>query len=94
MIELRFLKELVLVNKASESKEFDICHYCFLDKGFKLQPNVCNGFHDVLMMSINLIDIIWNTDGVDYLCIINWISTSDAVNVLQNTDLTKKKEEL
>ena len=57
MIELRFLKELVLVSKASESKEFDICHYCFLDKDFKLQPNVCNGFHDVLMMSSILLTL-------------------------------------
>ena len=64
----------------------------FLDKGFKLQSNVCNGFHNVLMMSINLIYIIWNTDGVDYRCIINGISTSE--NVLQNTDLIKKREEL
>ena len=32
------------VNKTSESKDCDICHYWyFLDKGFKFQPNVCNG---------------------------------------------------
>ena len=29
----------------------------FLDKGFKFQPNVCNGCHDLLMMSMNLSDI-------------------------------------
>ena len=29
-------------NKASASKECDICHYCyFLNKGFKFQTNVC-----------------------------------------------------
>ena len=43
------------VNKTSESKECDICHYWyFLDKGFNFQPHVCNGCHDVLMMSMNL----------------------------------------
>ena len=46
------------INKTSASKERNFCHYChFLDRGFKFQPCVCNGFHDVLMMSINLIDI-------------------------------------
>ena len=30
------------VNKTSESKEWNMCHYwCLLDKGFKFQPNVC-----------------------------------------------------
>ena len=29
----------------------------FLNKGFKLQPNVCNRCHDLLMMSLNLSDI-------------------------------------
>ena len=33
------------VNKTSESKECDICHYWyFLNKGFNFEPNVCNGF--------------------------------------------------
>ena len=36
------------VNKTSKSKECDICHYMyFSDKGFKFQPNVCNGCHDL-----------------------------------------------
>ena len=31
------------VNKTNESKECDICHcWCFLNKGFKFKPNVCN----------------------------------------------------
>ena len=46
------------VNKTSESKECDICHYWyFLNKNFKFQPNVCNRCHDLLMMSMNLSDI-------------------------------------
>ena len=39
------------VNKTDVSKECNICHYLyFLTKGFKFQPNVCNGYHDMLMM--------------------------------------------
>ena len=30
------------VDKTSESKECDICHYYVLNKGFTFQPNVCN----------------------------------------------------
>ena len=46
------------VNKTNESKECNIYHYWyFLKKGFKFQPNVCNRFHDLLMMSMKLSDI-------------------------------------
>ena len=45
-----------------ESKEFDICHYWyFLNKGFKLQPHVCNKCHDVLMMSMTLLILLFQT---------------------------------
>ena len=47
------------VNKTSTSKECDICHYWhFLNYSFKVQPNICNRCHDLLMMSVNLIDIV------------------------------------
>ena len=46
------------VNKTSEPKEWNICHYWyFLDEGIKFQPGVCHGCHDVLLMSINLSNI-------------------------------------
>ena len=64
------------------------CHYCyFLDKGFKFQPDVCNGCHDVLIMYINLSNIaILSIEVADYCCVINGISKIDAVNVLQNAN--------
>ena len=69
------------INKTCESKEFDICHYCyFLDKGFEFQPDVCNGCQDVLLMSMNLCDIaILNLHFSDYCCIIKEISTSEVM---------------
>ena len=46
------------VNKTSASKECDICHcWYFLNYSFKIQPNVCNRYHDLLMMSMNLSNI-------------------------------------
>ena len=58
---------------------------------FKFQPNVCNGCHDLLMMPMNLSDIaILNIKGSDYRCIISGISKSEAVKLVQNTDLAEK----
>ena len=49
------VSEGIDVNKASASKECDICHYWyFLNYSFKFQPNVCDRCHDLLMMSMNL----------------------------------------
>ena len=43
-------------------------------------------------MSINLNDIaILNICSVDYPCIINGIEKSEAINLLQNADFTKKR---
>ena len=69
------------VNKTSESKECNICHYWyFLEKGFKSQPNFCNRRHDLLIISINLID---------YRCTISRISKNEAINLMQNAVLTE-----
>ena len=80
------------VNKASASKECDVCHYWyFLNFSFKFQPNVCNRCHHLLMMSMNLSDIaILNIKGSDYCCIISLISKNGTVNLMQNVDLTEK----
>ena len=86
------VSERIDANKTSESKECEICHYWyFLDKGFKFQPDVCNGCNDVLMISMNLSDIaILNIHRVDYRCIVSAISKKEAVNLEQNVDLTEK----
>ena len=80
------------VNKTSASKESVFSHYWyFLDKGFKLQLNFCKRCHDVLMMMINLTGItVLHTNGIDYCCIINRISKTEVVSLLQNADLTEK----
>ena len=81
------ITEGIHLNKTSVSKECNICHYWyFLDKAFKFQPYVCNGCHDVLMISMNLMNI----NGVDYRCIITRISKGKAVILLQKVDLNKK----
>ena len=45
------------------------------------------------MMSINLSDIaILNIKGSDCHCIISLISKNEAINLMQNVDLTQKTE--
>ena len=80
------------VNKISQSKECNICHYWyFLDKGFKFQPDVCDRCHDVLMMSMNLSYIgILNIHSADCRCIIRGIMKSEAIKEMQNINLSEK----
>ena len=82
------------VNKTSESKECDICHYWyFLNKGLKFQPDVCNGSHDLLMISMSLSDnALLKIEGAENRCIIIGINKSEATNAMQNINLTKKVE--
>ena len=90
LIELTFLKELMLV--ISASKDCNICHYWyFLNKGFKFRTNVCNKYHDLLMMSMNLNNIaILNIKDFDFCYIISGISKNEAITLIQNADLTEK----
>ena len=58
------------------NKTINTCHYWyFLNKGFIFQPNVCNRYNNLLMMSLNISDIVVsNIKGAVYCCIISGIS--------------------
>ena len=88
------VSEGIDLDKTSVSKESVVCHYYyFLNLRLKFQSNVCNRCHGLLMMSVNVSDIaILNIKSSDYLCIINIISKNETINLMQNTDLTKKVE--
>ena len=90
------VSELIDIYETSASKRCDICHcWYFLDKGFKFQLYVCSGCHDVLMMCMDLSDIaILNIQGTDYRCIICRIRKSEPINLMQNIDLTDKKQSI
>ena len=62
-----------------------ICHYWFFNHGFKLQDSVRNGCHVFTMLSVNISDItIITIKNVDYRCIINNSSKSEAISLLEN----------
>ena len=88
------VSEEIDVNKTSASKECDICHYCyFLNYSFKFEPNAFNRYHSLLMIFMNLSEItILNNKDSDYFCIISVISKTEAINLLQTDDLSKKVE--
>ena len=76
------------VNKTSKSKK---CDWYFLHKDFNFQTHVYNGYHNLLMISMNISDIaILNIKSADYCCIISRISNSESKNLMQNIDLTEK----
>ena len=54
MIESIFLQELILIRQANQKSAMFVTIGIFLNKEFKFQPNVCNGYHDLVMMPINL----------------------------------------
>ena len=90
MIELKFLKVLILIRQVHQKGEIFVT-IGILQKKVSYFNLVFNDCHHVLMMSINLNDIvILNIKGADYCCIINRISKSEVVNLLQNTDLSEK----
>ena len=86
------ISERININKTSASKECDICNcWYFLKKRFKFQAYVCYRSHDLLMISMNLSNTyILNIKNTNYQCIISGISKGEAINLLQNIDLTEK----
>ena len=54
------------------------------------QPDVCTGCHDVLKSPKLSNNATLNIHHVDYLCIINRIAKSEAMGLLQNSNLNVK----
>ena len=69
-----------------------ICYYWyFKDIGYKCEPYVCNGCHDLSMVVYDLKNfMILNIKGVDYRCYVFNMSRSDVINLLNNSWLDNK----
>ena len=74
------------VNKASASKECELCHYwLFKDVGFKFEEHVCNRCHDLLTMAYSLKNIaILSAKGATFRCLLMGISKNKALKILNN----------
>ena len=73
----------MLIKPANQYSEVFVTIRNFFYKDFKFQPNVCNGCHDLLMMSMNLSDIaILNIKGSEYRCVISRVGKSEVINLM------------
>ena len=52
------ISEGIDVNKTDLSNECDICHYWYFKNiGFKFEPYLCNGCHDLIQKAMSFINV-------------------------------------
>ena len=86
------ISEKIDANKTSLLKECDICHYWyFKDIGFKYEPYLCNGCHDLMQkaMSFNNIAIAY-VKGNAYRINFCYMNKDDAINIMIASNLIDK----
>ena len=90
MKELMFQKELISINQIN--KTCMIWHYWYFKGiGYKFEPYVCNGCHDISVMAYGLENVaILNVKGVDYRCVLWNMTRNDAINRVNNSELDDK----
>ena len=92
MIELLFQKELMLI-KQIHKKKCDICHYWyFKDIGFKYEPYLGNGCHDLMEKAMSQNDVaIAYVKGSAYRIHFWYMSKNDPISLMNNSNLVDKK---
>ena len=76
------------VAKSSNSNKCMTFNYLFFNHGFEFQDSICNGYHGLTMLSVNISDIVIITiKNINYRCIIHNISKSEAINLLASSML-------
>ena len=86
------ISEGIDVNKTSASKECDICYYWYFKNiGFKYEPYLCNGCHDLMQkaMSFNDVAIVCVKKSA-YQIYFGYMSKSDAISITNNSNLVDK----
>ena len=80
------------INKTNASRECGICNYWyFRNIGFKYEPYLRNGFHDLMQEAMNFNDFaIASVKGSDYRIHFWNIITDDPVSIIINSDLNDK----
>ena len=90
------ISEGIDVNKTNLSRECDICHYLyFKDVGFKYEPYLCNGCHDLMQnaMSFNNIAIVYIKEKA-YRFHFWYMSKDDSNNIMTGSNLVDKRDVL
>ena len=86
------VSEGIDVNKASLSKECELCHYWFFeDVEFKSEEQFFNRYHDLLTMAHGLENIaILSAKGATFIFILWGISRNEGLRRLNNSVLEDK----
>ena len=87
------ISEGIDVNKTNLSKDCGICHYCYFKNiGFKYEPYLCNGCHDLMQkaMSFNNIATVY-VRGSAYRIHIWYMSKNDTINIMNSSNLVDKR---
>ena len=86
------ISEGIDTNKASASKECNICHYWyFLDKNFSYGPYHCNGCYDLMRKAISFKNVaIVSIKGNDYRVHFWYMSKKDTIAIMTNSNLSDK----
>ena len=87
-----YISEGIDINKTNASKECDIWHYWyFLDKGFKYEPHLCNGCHDLMLKVMSFNDVaVASVKGSDYRIHFWYMSKNDSITMMKNSNLNEK----
>ena len=87
------ISEGIDVNKTSASKKCDTSHYWyFKDIGFKYEPYLCIGCHDLMQkaMSFTNVAIVYVKRSA-YKITFWYMSKDDAISIMNNSNLVDKK---
>ena len=62
-------------------------HWYFLDKGFKYEPHLCNGCHDLMEKGVNFNGVaVVSVKGNDYRIHLSYMSKDDSINITENSN--------
>ena len=86
------ISEGIDINKTGASKERKICHYWYFKGiGFKYEPHLCNGCHDLMQKAIVFDDIAFVCiKGSTYRIRFWYMSKDDAMSIINNSNLVDK----
>ena len=87
------ISEGIGVNKTNLSKEYDISHrWYFKDIGFKYEPYLSNGCHDLMqkVMGFNNIAVVYIKENA-YRIHFWYMSKDDAINIMTGSNLVDKR---
>ena len=85
------ISEGIDVNKTNASKKCNICHYWyFKDIGFKYEPHLCNGCHDLRQKAMNFNVAIVSAKGSDSRIHFWYMSKDYAIYIIKISNLNEK----